>query len=86
MPQIIEKISLGDTLELSGVIAGIENGAVTLTNKTTGCVIPPALRHQRAPGADHPRGRPFELHPRKKPVNTGISAPRRLSRHVRRQK
>ena len=35
-----EKISLGDTLELSGVIAGIENGAVTLTNKTTGCVIP----------------------------------------------
>ena len=35
-----EKISLGDTLELSGVIAGIENGAVTLTNKTTGCVTP----------------------------------------------
>ena len=65
-----EKIYLGDTLELSGVIAGIENGAVTLTNKTTGCVNPPALRHQRAPGADHPRGRPFELHPRKKSVNT----------------
>ena len=35
-----EKISLGDTLERSGVSAGIENGAVTRTNKTTGCVIP----------------------------------------------
>ena len=67
------------------MIAGIENGAVTLTNKTTGCVIP--LRCDvSARQAQIIAREPFELHPRKKPVNTGISAPRRLSRHVRRQK
>ena len=35
-----EHETTNNRMELSGVIAGIENGAVTLTNKTTGCVIP----------------------------------------------
>ena len=39
-PSDQEKISLGDTLTLSGVLEGLTSGTVTLTNQTTGAVIP----------------------------------------------
>ena len=86
MPQDYEKISLGDTLELSGVIAGIENGAVTLTNKTTGCVIPLRCDISARQAQIIRAGGLLNYTREKTSVNTGISAPRRLSRHVRRQK